>query len=316
MRAWNAIGTFIGHNMIWIAPTCVLMACLFPEEIGLMRPAVAPLFALVSFQGALKNTFQESKRAFTRPLPLILVLIISTALIPALAFVLGSAIFPGKTEIICGILLEFSVPIAALSAMWCTLSGGNQALTLALLLTSSLICPFTLPVSMRLLLGKTIQVDVASMMLNLLLTVALPVVAATCINDRGHGVGEKKLSSPLAPAARLASVAIISANASNVAPYMRHLTPELAGVMVFIGVFTATGYLWGLGAGKLLRLPRESIVSMSYGTGMRNISAGAILAAAYFPAESMFPVIIGTLFQQVLAAIFGKIFERILPKSS
>ncbi|MFR8351665.1 MAG: hypothetical protein ACLVB1_02205 [Blautia obeum] len=32
---------------------------------------------------------------------------------------------------------------------------------------------------------------------------------------------------------------------------------------------------------------------------MRNISAGAVIAAAYFPGEVMFPVMIGTLFQQV-----------------
>lgn len=36
--------------------------------------------------------------------------------------------------------------------------------------------------------------------------------------------------------------------------------------------------------------------------GMRNISAGAVLALRYFPGEVMFPVMIGTLFQQILVA--------------
>ena len=43
------------------------------------------------------------------------------------------------------------------------------------------------------------------------------------------------------------------------------------------------------------------MVTMTYQTGMRNISAGAVLAAQYFPGEVMFPVMMGTLFQQVLA---------------
>ena len=49
---------------------------------------------------------------------------------------------------------------------------------------------------------------------------------------------------------------------------------------------------------------------MMYGTGMRNISAGAVIAAAYFPGEVMFPVMIGTLFQQVLATLFGKLLAQ------
>ena len=44
---------------------------------------------------------------------------------------------------------------------------------------------------------------------------------------------------------------------------------------------------------------------------MRNISAGAVIAAAYFPGEVMFPVMIGTLFQQVLAACYGSLIKRL-----
>ena len=46
---------------------------------------------------------------------------------------------------------------------------------------------------------------------------------------------------------------------------------------------------------------------MIYGSGMRNISAGAVIAGAYFPAECLFPVMIGTLFQQILAAFYGSL---------
>lgn len=50
---------------------------------------------------------------------------------------------------------------------------------------------------------------------------------------------------------------------------------------------------------------------MIYGSGMRNISAGAVIAGAYFPAETLFPVMIGTLFQQILAAFYGSMMRRI-----
>ena len=43
---------------------------------------------------------------------------------------------------------------------------------------------------------------------------------------------------------------------------------------------------------------------------MRSISAGAVIATTSFPGEAIFPVLIATLFQQMLAALYGKGLER------
>lgn len=51
-------------------------------------------------------------------------------------------------------------------------------------------------------------------------------------------------------------------------------------------------------------------VSMVYGARMRNIRAGAVIAAARLPAESVFSVIIATLFEQVLAALYGVLMKH------
>ena len=73
--------------------------------------------------------------------------------------------------------------------------------------------------------------------------------------DRGRGKAE--LSPVLAPAAKVALVLVILSNSTGVAPYMRNLTPQLVGVIVFIGLFASTGYFWGLVIAKLWRRPRE-----------------------------------------------------------
>ena len=98
---------------------------------------------------------------------------------------------------------------------------------------------------------------------------------------------------------------------SGVAPYVRGLTPELAAVAAFVCAFAASGYALGLLAARLMRRPREQQVTMTYLCGMRNISAGAVIAGEYFPGEVMFPVVIGTLFQQVLAATYGSLLRRL-----
>ena len=61
---------------------------------------------------------------------------------------------------------------------------------------------------------------------------------------------------------------------------------------------------------RLFHQDRQTQVSMMYGAGMRNISAGAVIATTSFPGEAIFPVLIATLFQQMLAALYGKGLER------
>ena len=99
-------------------------------------------------------------------------------------------------------------------------------------------------------------------------------------------------------------------NSSKVAPYIRNMNMQRVKVALAILVLAASGYALGWLVAHVFRRDRSTAVSMMYGTGMRNISAGAVIAAAYFPGEVMFPVYDGTLFQQVLAALFGKLLAQ------
>ncbi|MDV7767593.1 hypothetical protein [Peribacillus sp. CSMR9] len=49
---------------------------------------------------------------------------------------------------------------------------------------------------------------------------------------------------------------------------------------------------------------------MTFTGGMRSISAGSVLATTYFPAAVTVPVVLGMLFQQMLASFFGFILEK------
>lgn len=44
--------------------------------------------------------------------------------------------------------------------------------------------------------------------------------------------------------------------------------------------------------------------------GMRNISAGAVLAVTYFPAPVAVPVVLGMVFQQMMASLVGLVLGR------
>ena len=309
MDAWKRLGGFIGSHMAFISPSCVVLGVLFPQ-IGVLRPLVTPLFAFMTFQSALSNTFGNLARTVRHPAPMLVSLILATVLMPSVACVLATALFGSDPNLVCGVVLEYSVPVAVVAAMWTNMLGGDPALSLATILVSTVAAPFSIPLTLHLLLGQTVEVDAARMMGEMVVSIALPALAGTLANDVSRGRAARELSPVIAPAAKIALVLVILTNSTGVAPYVRSLTPQLVGVALFICAFAASGYALGLLAARVMRLPREQTVSVTYLVGMRNISAGAVIAGEYFPGEVMFPVVIGTLFQQVLAAAFGSVLRR------
>ncbi len=309
MDAWKRLGGFIGSHMAFISPSCVVLGVLFPQ-IGVLRPLVTPLFAFMTFQSALSNTFGNLARTVRHPAPMLVSLILATVLMPSVACVLATALFGSDPNLVCGVVLEYSVPVAVVAAMWTNMLGGDPALSLATILVSTVAAPFSIPLTLHLLLGQTIEVDAARMMGEMVVSIALPALAGTLANDVSRGRAARELSPVIAPAAKIALVLVILTNSTGVAPYVRSLTPQLVGVALFICAFAASGYALGLLAARAMRLPCEQTVSVTYLVGMRNISAGAVIAGEYFPGEVMFPVVIGTLFQQVLAAAFGSVLRR------
>ncbi|MNW07750.1 hypothetical protein D3C71_2044160 [compost metagenome] len=61
---------------------------------------------------------------------------------------------------------------------------------------------------------------------------------------------------------------------------------------------------------RLFRWEQDVVVALTFNSGMRNISAGAVLAVAYFPPPVAVPVVLGMLFQQSLASLFGFLLNR------
>lgn len=310
MDAWKRLGGFIGGHMAFISPACVVLGVLFPQ-IGVLHPLVTPLFAFMTFQSALSNTFGNLGRALRHPAPMLVSLALAAAVMPCVACALATALFGSDPNLVCGIVLEYSVPIAVVAAMWTNMMGGDPALSLATILVSTVAAPFTIPLTLHVLLGQTVEVDAGRMMGEMVVSIALPALAGTAANDLSHGRAARDLSPVIAPAAKIALVLVVLTNSTGVAPYVRGLTPTLVAVAAFICAFAASGYVLGLLAARVLRRPYEQVASMTYLVGMRNISAGAVIAGEYFPGEVMFPVVIGTLFQQVLAASFGSLLRRI-----
>ena len=302
---------FIEKWMALVTPACLLFGVLFPDVAKHGLPYVSLVFAFMTFTGALKSDFHDMARVLKRPFPLLVCLGVLHVLLPVLACGLGHLLFPGNDDLITGMVLEFSVPTAVVGLMWVTIYGGNSPLSLSLVIADTLLAPFLIPATLQLLVGSRVSMDAAGMMRELLFMIALPALAAMSLNELTHGRVRKEWPSKLAPFSKMCLIFVVTSNSSKVSPYMKHLNGERIQVAVTILLLAAGGYAIGWVIAIFTKQNKKSTVSMIYGSGMRNISAGAVIAGAYFPSEVLFPVMIGTLFQQILAAFYGSMVRRV-----
>ncbi len=307
MYAWNR---FIEKWMPLVTPCCLLIGVFFPDQLSRGLFLVPYIFAFMTFSGSLNSEFRDVARVFRHPLPLVATLFIIHFVMPLTASALGHVFFPQNPYLITGMVLEFVVPSAIVSFMWVSIYHGSSSFTLSLVLTDTLLAPFLVPLSLRLFVGSAVQVDTWGMMRELLFMVAIPAVCALTLNQFTDGKYKSALSHRLSPFGKIALILVVSVNSSKVSPFIKHMTPQLFAVAGTVLLIAASGYGIGWLGAVLLRQKRDFIISMTFNSGMRNISAGAVIAAAYFPPEVMFPVMIGTLFQQVLAAVYAQLIIR------
>lgn len=293
-----------------ITPFCLLFGILCPQVTGKFLPYVTILFAFMTFQGSLGSDFQQIAQIFRHPLPIFTIFVLLHIWIPLTAKGIGSLLFGFDQNLVAGIVLEYVIPTGIVSFMWVSIYHGNGALTLSMILVDTILAPLVIPFSLKILLGTSVQIDAGQMMKDMAVMIAVPAIVGTTVNHFSHGKVNTEVKPILAPFSKIALIFVVSGNSSRVSVFVRHLNPVLVGVAGLILCLAASGYFWGWLAAKLLHQPHDTLVSMAYNSGMRNISAGAVIAGAYFPAEVMFPVMIGTLFQQVLAAICGSILSR------
>lgn len=314
LAAWMALGSFIGSHLMVIVPLGVALGIACPELLLPLKPWVPVLFAVMTFQNSLSNDLRALLDTLRRPRELLMTLLVVHVAMPLATFALGTLVFGAGSPTVAGIVLEYAVPVGSSTIMWTSMFGGDVALGLAALLVSTLLSPFSIPATLQLLVGATVEVDALGMVRDMALMVALPALAGTVTNELTHGRAEGVWAPRTAPVSRLLLPIIVSTNATSIATYMRHLTPELVGITLFMFACAVASFVVGMGLARVLAGSQERFVSMSFSCGIRNVSAGATLASRYFDAQVMFPAVIGTLFQQFLAAAFGRVMERVVSR--
>ncbi|EJL24204.1 bile acid:sodium symporter family protein [Brevibacillus sp. BC25] len=269
------------------------------------------VFAFMTFAGSLGSGFKEFAKVLTRPLPLIVNLLILHALMPLVAWSMARLFYPDDIHVITGFLLAALIPTGITSFLWSSIYFGNIALTLSIILLDTMLSPLIVPLGMSLFLGAKVEMDLAELMKGLFYMIVLPSLVGMLLNHLSKGNVKKTLAPKLAPFSKMGMGVVVAINSSMVSSYFHMMDAKLVGMAVLVLVVAILGYVMGWGIARLFGWERDIIVTLTFNSGMRNISAGAVMAITYFPAPVALPVVLGMLFQQILASTFGKFLELV-----
>ena len=304
---------FLGRHLALELLCCAALGILLPDLFGRLNALCIWFFAFITFANSLGGGFREMLGAIHRPLPVLVIFALLHGVMPLAALGLGNLLFPDAPLFTTGLVLEYAVPTGVASLMWVGMSRGNTALCLSVVMLDTLLSPVVIPWTMRLLIGSMVELDMMGMMRDLLVMVAIPAAAAMSLYQATRGRVAVTLKPVLAPFSKIALVLIVLANAAGCSPFLWNLTPVLA-VVIFAAFFLCLlGFFLGYWAARLLKWDFPTVQTVAFNSGMRNISAGAVLAQAYFPADVLFPVAFSPIFLQTTAAFIVKALRATKP---
>lgn len=292
-----------------ITPISVVLGVMLAGYIKDYAFIIPWVFAFMTFSGSLNSSFGSLKEIIHHPKPLFLILILLHILMPLFAWSTGTLAFGDDSFTITGLVLAMTIPTGISSFIWVSIYRGNIPLTLSIILVDTFLSPFIVPLTLSVFFQKSVQIDTVPMMAGLFGMIVLPSFLGMLFNQFA-GRTAQALSSRLSPFSKLGMAIVVMLNGAIVAPYLKEVNLKLIFIAIIVLCVAFMGYLISFIIANLLKYDQGTTVSVTFNGGMRNISVGSVLAVTYFPAPVAVPVVIGILFQQVLASLYGVIMKR------
>ncbi len=324
------------RHFLWLLLIAYAVAALLPEpglwlrglncgEVGLFGETVqlslpVALLAFLLFSTGL--TVQSGRMTSLVRRPAILAVGLAANLVVPLGFLFALGVllrlWPSPDEaqqLLIGLGLVAAMPIAGSSAAWSQKTEGDTALSLGLVVCSTLFSPLTTPLALH-TVGWLLDGTYADLLhhlayngagMFLLLCVALP----SMLGLVGHKlVGEPRVR-PWKPPLQLAnSLVLLTLVYSNAAVSLPRVFTHagwsfLVGMLVVVMTLCMVCFTAGWWLAAALRADRPRQAALMFGLGMNNNGTGLVLAASALGGhpEVMLPVIFYNLAQHLVAAV-------------
>lgn len=295
------IGLFYGL----IAPVAWLKSLVVPLTLLMVYPMMINLNLRQMLEGG------DTKAQY-------LAQIINFAIIPFIAFALGSLWFPGQPSFALGLLLAALLPTSGMTIAWTGFAGGNVSAAIKMTVVGLILGSLATPFYVRWLMGATIPVNLIAVFAQIALVVFLPMLAGQITRHllvRRHGMARfrEDWAPRFAPLSTLGVLGIVFVAIALKASDLVARPEILLSIIAPLLVLYLFNYAFSTIVARLL-LPRSDAIALVYGTVMRNLSIALALAMNAFgeaSADAALLIAVAYVIQVQSAAWYVKLGDRV-----
>jgi bile acid:Na+ symporter, BASS family len=320
---WILLGTY-ALAAFWPGPGLLLrrlsVATIVVGRSSLDLGSPTLLLELLLFNASLGVRAGELSRLVRRTHVALVGLLANSALPLLLTSVMALILsrWPDSDEaqsLLVGLAFIAAMPIAGSSTAWSQNAEGNLALSLGLILGSTLLSPFLTPLVFRIVSLETTGdysadlLELAGVSTELFLALAVVVPSILGLGVR-RLIGGARVGSAMTVVKLVNSVVLIALNYINAAAALPRVlrrpdSDYLALVFAVAAITCVSAFACGRGVGALVRAEEPERVSLMFGLGMNNNGTGLVLASTAMGGHPnvLLSIVAYNLVQQVVAGI-------------
>ncbi len=250
--------------------TATLAGVASPESTAPLQPILPVLVAGLVFTAFYGFSFGDiSAREISTPLVVSLVclyLVVPAALYPVAAVVLSG-------DLLLGVLIALSAPLAAGSSIiWTRLGGGNTLLATVTVLVSMLLAPLAMPAIITVFAGSAVDISVTEMVVELAVIIAGGGVLAFLVPD--GSVSDEQLDA--FSLATIGALIYVGVGGSPLSIDALQIAFVAAIAVATLGI--SAGFAYGLYARGI---GSDDCVTVLFASSMKNLSVSVMVGAVF-----------------------------------
>jgi len=300
----RALSFYTKYFALWVAVFAVI-AYFFPAPFTVLQPWNKWFFAVTMFGIGAVLCADDFKHILKNPTLILIGTCAQFTIMPFGAFILAKA-FNLPAEAAAGLILAGAAPDAMAGNVMCYVAKADTAYAVSLTTVSTLICPVVTPGLTYLLAGSRLEIQFWAMLIDVMLTVIVPLLAGFAVRHYFKKQVEKIL--PVFPAISTTFIVFICALviALNRDFILQATGPILAAVIILnIG-----GMLGGYGVGALFRMDYRLKRTLAIQVGMQNAALGTRLAIDYIGPKAAIPTAFFIFISILTAALATAFWQR------
>ena len=285
-----------------------VVGLLTPSTFSGIKPVVInPMLGLIMFGMGMALSIDDFRIVLSRPRDIAIGCMAQFTVMPLLAWVL-SRLFALDDALTVGVVLVGCCPGGTASNVITYLAKGDLALSVGMTATSTILAPFATPLLVWLLVGQSVDVEVAGMLLSIFWVVILPIIVGLLVKWLWPRFSER--ATVYLPA--LSSLAICSLVVIIIAANASKLMDGGLIIILVVMLHNIFGLSFGYIIGRLLRLSSAKRRAISIEVGMQNSGLASSLATLHFAAYPMatIPGAIFSVWHNISGAVVARLYAR------